>query len=426
MDVLSRFLEVEKELYTKHSAIKKNGINHILKILERMGNPQKRIGKIIHITGTNGKGSVAYLTAAFLKRLGYKVGLYTSPHVRCLNERIKINFNDISHEDFLRLYEYVLSFERNLSFFEIITLIMINYFQENNVDFSVIEVGIGGLYDTTNVVDGTLCLITSVDYDHTDILGPTLNDIAFQKAGIIKENSICVVGDVAAEQFSIISSVAHKKNASLIKADDLFEVIGIEEDKMLIQNRNSKKVFRSSLIGVKQTLNISMVLTGLKALGIEVDELMFEDIISNIPIEGRFQIIKKVIDDKIKTFIVDGAHNPAAIKVFLENIRCFGFDKKNPHLIFSMLSTKDYVTSIKEIVDSSIFNYITITSIENPKKLSPYTIAQTIERFSSKIDLTIIDDIKIAIFHSLKSDFICILGSFYLASDALRVLREDL
>lgn len=424
--VFERFLEIEKELYTKHSLIKKNGINHILKILQRMGNPQKKIGKVIHITGTNGKGSVAYLCAAFLNELGYKVGIYTSPHVNFLTERIRINFKDISVEDFVRLYDYVLSFDKNLSFFEIITLIMLKYFEENQLDFSIIEVGIGGLYDTTNVVDGVLCFITSIDYDHMDILGSTLNDIAIQKSGIIKENSICIVGDVGLEQLEIIKKVAAKKNAIVIEADNFFDIVGMDDTRMIIKHRNSSKIFKSSIVGIKQTLNITMVLIGLKSLGIEIDDHIVEKALSNINIDGRFQIIKKIVNGEIKIFILDGAHNPGAIKVFLDNLVFFGFDEKKPHLIFSMLSTKDYNTSVKKIAESSIFKEITITSIENPKRLSPLLIADTLSKFSKDIDITIIEDIRFAILNSLKNDFICVVGSFYLVSDALKILREEL
>lgn len=426
-DLSRRFWEIERELYTKHSTIKKNGIEHVLKILEKMGNPQKKIGRVIHITGTNGKGSVAYLSAAFLKELGYRVGLYTSPHVNSLTERIKVNFKDIPSEDFVRLYDYVLSFDKNLSFFEIMTLIMIKYFEENRVDFSVIEVGIGGLYDTTNVVDGILCFITSIDYDHMDMLGPTLNDIAFQKAGIIKEKSLCVVGDIGLEQMNIIKDVADKKNASILKTEDLFDIIGMDDTIMIIRDKKTSEIFRSSVVGIKQTSNISMVLTGLRSvLGIDIDSDIIKKVISNIKIDGRFQIVKKKIDNKIKTFILDGAHNPGAISVFLDNIKFFGFDKEKPHLIFSMLSTKDYITSIKKIAESYIFNSVTVTSIDNPKKLSPFLIAETISKFSKEIDITVVEDIKVAILNSIKNNCICIVGSFYLVSDALKILKEDL
>ncbi|MCX7905730.1 MAG: Mur ligase family protein [Elusimicrobiales bacterium] len=423
-----RFKEIEKILYTKHSQIKKNGITHILEILNKMGNPHKKIGKVIHITGTNGKGSVSYLTASFLSSLGYKVGLYTSPHINSLTERIKINLQDISYSEFVRLYEYVVSFDSNLSFFEIVTLIMIKYFEENNLDFSVVEVGIGGLYDTTNVLDGELCFITSIDYDHMDMLGPTLNDIAFQKAGIIKNNSMCVVGDIANEQLEVIKKVALSKKAIVLKVENLFEIIGLNEKwQMVIKDKMTSEIFSMPIVGIKQTLNLSMVILGLSKIGLEINNNLIKLALSKLRFDGRFQIIETRLKNKVKLFIVDGAHNPAAIKSFLENIVFFGFDKKNPSLVFSMLSTKDYITSIKNISDKDIFKNIIITSINNPKKLSPFIIAETFSKFSSNTDITVIDELKHAINYATNfSDVVCILGSFYLVSDALKVLREDL
>lgn len=187
-----RYREIENLLYSRHSQIKKNGIEHIKKILLKLGEPQKKMGKIIHITGTNGKGSVAYIAESIIRSMGFKTALYTSPHIDDLTERIQINRTPISKEDFIKLFDRVYSLSKDLSFFEMMTLIAFLYF-ENKADYSVVEVGIGGLYDTTNVFDNTaLCFITSISLDHTELLGKTKSEIAFQKSGIIKKGSVCV------------------------------------------------------------------------------------------------------------------------------------------------------------------------------------------------------------------------------------------
>lgn len=417
-----RFKEIERILYTKHSTIKKNGLHYIKAILEKMGEPQKKIGRVIHITGTNGKGSVAYLLAGFLSKLGFKVGLFTSPHIRSLTERIQVNGVNISEDDFVRLYDYVVSFDDNLSFFEIMTLIMVKYFQEKKIDFSVVEVGIGGAYDTTNVVDGELCFITSIDYDHMDLLGSTLNDIAYQKAGIIKKGSICVCGDIGDEQLGIIKEVALKNNAKFIKAQDLFEIKGLDERwNMIVVNKKDGVSFKMLPVGIKQTLNLSMVIEGLSVLGFRTDYKLITELFSSFGCEGRFQIIEKTIDGVRKIFIVDGAHNPSAIRGFLENMRFFGFDKYRPSLVFSMLSTKDYKSSINLISQSGIFNNVVVTSIDNPKRVSPYLLA---DHFYG-VDVTVVDELKPAISYALKvCDVICVVGSFYLVSDVLKVVGE--
>lgn len=423
MNINERFKEIEQILYIKHSQIKKNGLEKILNILEKMGNPHKRIGRVIHITGTNGKGSVAYISSFILKEMGYKVGLFTSPHITGLTERIKINGIDISKEDFVRLYEYVVSFDENLSFFETITLIMLKYFEENNLDFSVIEVGIGGLYDTTNVVNGELCFITSIGYDHIDILGPSLQDIAFQKAGIIKENSICVVGDINGKPFDVIRDFANRVGGKLIKVENMYDIIGVNDnDRMILKDKKNGYLFEFGTIGIHQSMNLSMVITGLSSIGISVSSDMFSRF-KDLKIYGRFQIVKKIVDNSLKKIILDGAHNPDALKFFLENVKFFGFTSKNALLIFSMLSTKDYNTSVNVICESNLFKDIFVVPIDNPKRLDPIYIANIFSKDDS-IDITVFDSLEMAINLALKRyDNIYITGSFYLVSDALRILE---
>ncbi len=422
--MLSRFREVEEILYTKHSLVKKNGIQHIVNLLNKMGNPHKMIGRVIHITGTNGKGSVAYLSSMALLSCGKKVGVYTSPHVRSLTERIKINGKNISEEDFVRLYDYVVSFDKNLSFFEILTLIMINYFAEQKVDFSVIEVGIGGLYDTTNVVNGELCFITSIDYDHMDMLGPTLNDIAFQKAGIIKNNSVCIVGEVGDEQFDIIKKVGLERNATVLKAASFFNIEGLDNNfKMILKDTRNLKRFKMLPIGIKQPLNLSMVIKGLELIGVDINLERFYNMIENTNIDGRFQIIKIAASNK--TVILDGAHNVGAVEGLVENFHFFGLDKERWTLLFSILSTKDYKAIVKKLASSMLFDRIIITSVNSPKRLSPYLIADIFTECKADLDISVVDDSKIAFELALKnSDRICITGSFYLVSEILTFLSE--
>ncbi len=420
-----RFKEIEQILYTKHSLVKKNGLQHIFKILERIGNPHKRIGRVIHITGTNGKGSVAYLCSTALMSLNKKVGLYTSPHIRGLTERIKINGKNISEQDFVRLYDYVTSFDEHLSFFEIVTLIMLKYFEEQNVDFSVIEVGIGGLYDTTNVVDAELCFITSIDYDHMNMLGPTLNDIAFQKAGIIKKDSICVVGEMMEEQLEVVKKVASQRGGMIFKVENFFDIKGLDEDyRMVLEDKRNLKRFKMIPVGVKQPINLSMVIRGLEMIGLNIELEKFYRMIENTDIEGRFQIVR-ISDEADKIVVLDGAHNPGAIRVLIENMRFFGFDEKRWTLVFSIFSNKDYKTVIKNIADTSFFDRVIITMVDNPKKLSPYLIANMYMEYKKDVDVSVVDSSKAAFEFALRvSDNVCVTGSFYLVSEIIELMTK--
>ena len=191
------YLNTEKLLHSSGKFRIKLGLERISAILELCGNPQNNL-QVIHVAGTNGKGSVCTLTAEILKQSGYKVGLYTSPHIFKYNERFKVNGEDISDEDFVQYVSYVenLGKEHNLdlSEFEILTATAFKYFYDKKVDFVVLETGLGGRFDATNVVEKpVITAITSISIDHKDRLGDTIEKIAFEKAGIIKENVKCVI-----------------------------------------------------------------------------------------------------------------------------------------------------------------------------------------------------------------------------------------
>ncbi len=422
--IKEKFKEIEKKLYTRHSQVKKNGLEHVKKILDKLQNPQQRMGRIIHITGTNGKGSVAYITEAILRACGYKTALYTSPHISGLQERIRINSIPIPEKEFIELYEKVISVDESLSFFEIMTLIAFLYFRDR-VDYSVIEVGIGGLYDTTNVFEKKdLCFITSVGFDHMDMLGSTLSDIAFQKAGIIKENCICIIPELGYEAKKVIEEECRKKNAKLIEVKDFFEIVEFDKSQnlMIVKNLESMDLYPLKLVGVRQTLNLSMVLKGLEEIGIKPENKVLTSALSSIEINCRFEIIKKRVSDNDIYFILDGAHNPQAFDVFIENIKYFRIDE--PSLIFSILSTKDYNAIIKRIVEIKIFKKIIITEIDNQKKLNPYFIADMFYSYSKDIDLTVVSDLDVAIKTAISySRNICVAGSFYLVSEAKKIIK---
>lgn len=421
--IKEKYLEIENLLYTKHSQTKKHEMEYVKNILDKFSNPHKKIGKIIHITGTNGKGSIAYIANSILIQKGFKVGMFTSPHINNLRERIQINGVYITEEEFVNIFDEIYNQSENLSFFEILTIMAFIYFERNKVDWSVIEVGIGGLNDITNVVENTsLCFITSVDMDHMDILGNTKIDIAKQKAGIIKKNSVCVIPPLDSEIFDIIDNKCKSEKAELLNIKPFFKIIGFDKNNgfMYIQNTLTDKIFKTNLIGIKQPQNISMVIHGFKKIGIEIDDDTLSKSLLKININCRFEIINK----NKKSFIFDGAHNKEAFNIFIENIVFFKIEK--PILIFSLLSNKDIKSIVDIIKNSNVFKKIIITEINNSKKLSPFYIADMLSG-SKDIDITVINDIKTAIKQAMKfSDNICVAGSFYLVSDAIEILRKEL
>lgn len=292
------------------------GLDRISKILDLLGNPQDKL-KIIHVAGTNGKGSACTIIAAILVKSGMKTGLYTSPHIYEYTERIKINGYDIKKDDFTRyIFEICKIADENnihLTEFEILTAVMFKYFADNNVDIAVVETGLGGRFDATNVIKKNLCsIITHIDLDHTERLGSTKSKIAFEKAGIIKPN--CPV--FTCEGYEEIKDKADECNS-------LFVLVTPFEDTTNL-----------SLKGVCQQENLSLALAAVRYLFPQIDEDTIQDALKEVKNPCRFQLCR---DD----LIVDASHNPNGVMALRESLDWYFPDKKRC-FVFGCLKNKDY------------------------------------------------------------------------------------
>lgn len=292
------------------------GLDRISKILDLLGNPQDKL-KIIHVAGTNGKGSVCTIIAAILVKSGMKTGLYTSPHIYEYTERIKINGYDIKKDDFTRYIFKIckIADENNihLTEFEILTAVMFKYFADNNVDIAVVETGLGGRFDATNVIKKNLCsIITHIDLDHTERLGSTKSKIAFEKAGIIKPN--CPV--FTCEGYEEIKDKADECNS-------LFVLVTPFEDTTNL-----------SLKGTCQQENLSLALAAVRYLFPQIDEDTIQEALKEVKNPCRFQFCR---DD----LIVDASHNPNGVMALKESLDWYFPDKKRC-FVFGCLKNKDY------------------------------------------------------------------------------------
>ena len=291
-------------------------LDRITEALARLGNPQDSL-KCIHVAGTNGKGSVCAILNSILQEAGYKTGLYTSPHIWEYTERIKICGKQISKQDFADLVTEIVDLKIHLTEFEIITIVMFLYFKRNNVEIAILETGLGGRYDATNVIKQNLCsIITQIDLDHTDRLGKTKDEIAFEKAGIIKPNCPIITG----MGFEAIHEKADKMNSLLIMANPFVKQEFIDA---------------CTLKGVQQADNL--------ALAINAINYLFKDIADETIIEGlqkidhpcRFEYIKE------NNLILDASHNPNSIQALKTNLD-FYFYNQPRRFVFGALKTKDY------------------------------------------------------------------------------------
>ena len=292
------------------------GLERISQVLNLLGDPQDKL-KCIHVAGTNGKGSVCAIISTILTDAGIKTGLYTSPHIFNYTERIKINGVDISKEDFANYVFNVCEIaDKNnihLTEFEILTAVMFKYFADNNVEVVVLETGLGGRFDATNVIKSNLCsIITHIDLDHTERLGNTKSKIAFEKAGIIKPN--CPV--FTSEGYEEIKDKADEVNS-------LFVMVAPFEDTTNL-----------SLKGTCQQANLSLALAAVRQLFPQISEASIQNSLKNVKHPCRFQLCK---DD----LIVDGSHNPNGIMALRESLDLY-YPNKKRCFVFGCLRNKDY------------------------------------------------------------------------------------
>ena len=323
------------------------GLKRIKLILALLDNPQRKY-KIIHIAGTNGKGSTSKIINDILierfKNEDKKIGLYTSPHLFSYNERIKINNTDISRYVFDRLVndinDLALKSNIDLTEFELLTAVAFYYFYIKKVDYVILETGLGGTYDATNAIDKSLLdIITTVDFDHTEQLGDTINKIALQKAGIIKENSKVIVSkDNLA--YEVIKKVAKSKNAILIEPLDVLVKF---ENGVNWAYINDKKV-QFNLLGSHQAKNLALALAAIENLDIKTDEKTIENALKKVTWKFRLDYNKE------KNLLIDGAHNPSGMGTLVEFVRDY-FKNTSKTFIFGCLKNKDYKTMIKMLFE---------------------------------------------------------------------------
>lgn len=321
----------------------KPGLERIAEIMKLLENPQEKI-KIIHIAGTNGKGSVCAILSSILTTAGFKTGLYTSPHLVEYTERIKINNKDISKSDFSAYVEKINTIaEQNhidLTEFEILTAVAYLYFAEQKVDFAIIETGLGGRFDATNICKNPLMsVITSISFDHTDRLGNTIEKIAYEKSGIIKDNSTVITAS-SNQGFNTIKSIANEKNAKLETPSA--EIDFIFENNVNYAIINNKK-YEFPLMGLYQKENLALAIKAIEIINKdEINENTLTSGLKNVNWHARFQYIKE------RNILIDGAHNPDGAKQLSDNLNYYFPDRKKI-FIYSTINTKDYINIAKTL-----------------------------------------------------------------------------
>ena len=409
-------------IYGRGSSGGDHTLKNIKKLMEEFDNPQDKI-KTIHIAGTNGKGSTAKMLTSVLSKKN-RCGIFTSPYMVKINEEISINGVDISDEDFCNLIDRIKPVAEKLdnegfhvTYFEFMTSMAFLYFYEKKVDVAVIEVGLGGSLDSTNIIKSPLAsVITSISMDHMNVLGSTIEEIAENKAGIIKKNRpVFVYPQTYREAYEVIIKKAKKENSTIstVKKEDV-EIIEESQNGNVFNFKSYEKI-KTNLRGHHQVYNASLAVLVLDFLKKDF-RLTNEDIREGIEEAynpGRLDLV----NDKPKV-LLDGAHNKEAIDSLITSLENFDYDK----LIigFSILKDKDHKDIIKKI--SQIADKLIITFIDdNPRAMNTLDIKKEAEDFMDEI--VIIDDNKRAFDYSVKlardEDLVLWCGSLYLVGKIL-------
>lgn len=410
------------------AAAYKDNLDNTIRLDEMFGHPHQSF-KTIHVAGTNGKGSVSHMLASVLQEAGYKTGLYTSPHLKDFRERIRVNGDMITEEAVVQFTE---SFQAKNeleklepSFFELTVSMAFDYFRSMDVDVAVIEVGLGGRLDSTNIITPEISVITNISFDHMALLGETLPKIAAEKAGIIKKDVPVVLGETSPETSFVFEQFAEKVQTKLVFADQEYRtdysMLTIDGKQSLNIRKNGELFYTDmqlDLLGIYQRYNVPTVLKAIDLLndkGWNLSEDLIRkgllNVIQNTGLLGRWQII-----GQNPLVICDTGHNPAGIKLVVEQITQTAW--KQLHMVIGMVNDKDQ-DEVLSLLPKNAQYYFTKASI--PRAAEPEVLAAKGERFGLMGDCypTVRQALSAALANAGENDLVFVGGSTFVVAEIL-------
>lgn len=408
----------------------KFGLQGIEALLEFLGNPEKKFYSI-HIAGTNGKGSTASMIAAMYMAAGYKTGLYTSPHLVSMNERIRINGKPITSRTIARLASKIQPevVTQKCTFFEAITAIAFQHFAESHVDIAVVETGLGGRLDATNVLQPLASVITTIGLEHTHILGSSIQKIAFEKGGIIKEDVPCLTGARSPDAIRVIKKICERKKSQLIRIDQKSVKIkqssiqGLRVD-ISLKNKFMKNV-EISLTGEHQASNACLAINTIETVArrshFKIGSKQVREGLRKIQeysgIYGRLSVIKHK-----PLILADVAHNPDAILTLVSSLQKLLIHKV--HLLFGLMKDKDFVQIIQHL--QKIIQDVFVVEARTDRAIPSRKLAKEFRKYSSEVSEFV--GVKSGLMKVLqKRDGIPIVitGSHFVVGEVLAILKKE-
>ena len=403
-------------------------LRRVDELLSLLGNPHLK-ARPVHITGTNGKGSVAAMIASVLSASGYITGLYTSPHLHSWRERIRVDGELISEAEFTAVVERLKpevevvnqkATYGQLTTFELLTALAFAYFEAKAADFQVLEVGMGGKFDATSVITPEVSIITSVSLDHTEVLGNSLTKIASEKAAIIKPDGMVVTSPQPDEVIRVIEATCQSRRAKLVKvgSDVTWQSLAadLNGQRLQVKGRLGSYELFIPLIGQHQLSNTATAVAALEVLverGFNISRDSITDSLARVSWPGRLQILSRR-----PLLIVDGAHNPDAAKKLKQALKQY-FDFDQAIVVIGSSCDKDMPGIVSELV--SLFDKVIVTRSQHPRAMAPELISAELARY--RIETQVSDDVPSALAQALSlagdRDLICVAGSLFIVAETI-------
>ena len=413
--------DVINYLYSLPKLHEKADLSYIKKVLTFLDNPQDKV-KTVHVTGTNGKGSTSYYLSSLLQKAGQKTGLFVSPYVFEFNERIQLNGQNISNQNLVEIanqIELILAKIRrenpafSLVTFEYEVVMAFLYFAREKCDYAVIEVGIGGEHDKTNVIIPEVSVITTVGLDHEKIIGPTLQDIAREKSGVIKKNRPVIIGNVPKEVLPIIQQKAQKEHATIKLLGKDFK-ISLQEN-LTYQDQNKKISFLPRPL--VEGYDVGIAISAFSLLGVKLSAAEIKEAINQTKIPGRYQIVQNN-----PLVILDGAHNIQAVQNLLNYAHCEQKRRQGQVRILIMMMKDKDIAQVFDLFHAT--DEVYLTTIDYPRAAKKKDFPQWIqEKYKYMSDWQ-------AAYQNLKqksqtNDILLVTGSFYLVGNILQMETKN-
>ena len=426
LDYIDSYTDYEK-VPVPHAAANYD-LRRVVELLARLGNPHRE-ARSVHIGGTNGKGSTAAMIASALTASGYTSGLYTSPHLNTIRERFRVNGELISEEEFVSLVERlnpeVEEVNRKATYgelttFELLTALAFAHFKLKGVGFQVLEVGLGGKFDATNVIQPEVCVITSISFDHMEVLGNSLAEIAAEKAGIIKPDSVVVLSPQSDEVIRVIEEVCLSQGAELIRVgkDVTWQSLSFDSKQQLLQVEGRLGRYKLSipLLGSYQLENAATAVATLEALaakGFNVSRGSIVNGMAQVNWAGRLQVLSHH-----PLLVVDGAHNPDAARKLRQSLAQY-FDFERAILVMGASSDKDVAGVVSEL--APLFDEVIVTRSRHPRAMALPPVVAEFRRHGveARAVAAVSEALSLALALAGDKDLVCVAGSLFVVAEVM-------